>query len=116
MSQRYRITVRGQRAELRGSLTDSFGQLDSLARMVQPLGWMVVASPLREGDKDYLQESEHNRDALGLARDALREIGTKCSNYTEGSCRDPETNRWMNAGNTADRWCDQCIAAYGLGQ
>jgi hypothetical protein len=47
-------------------------------------------------------------------RRALLCIGPKCHNYTTGvgSCwRD----RHRDAQYSADRWCDGCIAAWGLG-
>jgi hypothetical protein len=42
---------------------------------------------------------------------ALLAIGPKCETYTRGTCYEDKT---MDAPYTADRWCNGCIAAWGL--
>lgn len=39
--------------------------------------------------------------------------GTGCTNYTSGSCLQA-VYRTPTADFTADRWCDACIATWGL--
>jgi hypothetical protein len=48
-------------------------------------------------------------------RRALQWIGPECQSYTTGvgSCW---ANRQPDAEYAADRWCDGCIAAWGLGR
>lgn len=46
-------------------------------------------------------------------RQALLWIGTDCTNYTYGHCRH-SPDRSPVADFTADRWCDACIATWGL--
>ena len=46
---------------------------------------------------------------------ALNWIGTQCETTTVGRCWD-YGNRTPDAEYGADRWCDGCLAAYGLGE
>lgn len=54
---------------------------------------------------------DEKRERLILA---LTLIGTRCDNLTTGRCS-AEPGRTANAEYTAEKWCDQCIAAWGLG-
>jgi hypothetical protein len=106
---RFRITVRGNNAELRGRATLNLDRLNDLARAIQAFGWMVVASPLGEGDLDTIAQSERMKRALEvIGRDG-------CDRYTAVSgetCRTDGT-RTIDAEYTADQWCSACIAAWG---
>ncbi len=54
---------------------------------------------------------------LRRMREALRLIaGTHCSSSTLGPGSCITSYRTKDAYYTADRWCDQCIAFYGLGK
>jgi hypothetical protein len=66
MSQRYRITVRGEGTELRGHLDAELVALNRFAGAMEPFG-IVVASPLDEGSPTFWQEVAAEREAvLGL--------------------------------------------------
>lgn len=54
----------------------------------------------------------------GAARtqQALQWIGTQCESFTRGRCWDDGNARTPDAEYTADRWCDGCLAAWGLGE
>lgn len=47
MSERWRVTVAGPGVRLRG-VVDGRPELTELARITEPVGWVVVASPLTE--------------------------------------------------------------------
>lgn len=47
-------------------------------------------------------------------RDALLNIGTDCTSFTRGSCREPWSGRRANGQYLCERWCDNCIAWDGL--
>lgn len=47
---------------------------------------------------------------------ALNFIGTQCESLTKGRCWDEGQGKAPDAEYTADRWCDGCLAAWGLGQ
>lgn len=72
-------------------------------------GWMVrctnlaCASNLIDGPPWITRE-----------RQALQWIGTECRSFTTGRCWD--YNRTPAAEYLADRWCEGCIAAHGLGE
>lgn len=115
---RYRITVRGSLAELRGSIVVTLDELNAFAIAMKPTG-MVVASPMDEQDRDYIQQAEQTRDAFGLAREALLVIAEDgCERYTADSgmtCR-TAADLTLRAEFSDDRWCSACAAAYGLGK
>jgi hypothetical protein len=49
---------------------------------------------------------------------ALYQIGTDCTNYhpyKDGSMTCRQSDRTMDSEFGASRWCDACIASYGLG-
>jgi hypothetical protein len=69
----------------------------------------VFIAAVNEVGENFVAEIR-SRDRM---RQALLWIGPECATYTSGNCRD--SGRTPDAEYGDDRWCDGCIAAYGLG-
>ena len=69
----------------------------------------VFISAVNEVGENFAAEIR-GRDRM---RQALLWIGSECTIYTSGNCHD--SGRTPDAEYAFDRWCEGCIAAYGLG-
>lgn len=75
---RFRVTVRGEDVELRGHIDGTLADLNDFAGAVKDYGWMVVASPVGEGELTFIEQDDLIR---ARARDVVR---TKDSASTVG--------------------------------
>lgn len=66
---RYRITLRGVGVELRGYV-DEQANMEAIAKAVDPLGLLVLASPMPDDFDPFTLETE----ALRLVRDAIDNV------------------------------------------
>lgn len=110
-----------------GKLTDGEEPSDDEIRLHSDDEAVIVAIEASEIEEDGLTsawgkalqaKADRMHEALMLiAENNGNGTDNHCSNYTGGSatCRKPNSGRTKDAEYGADRWCDACIAADGLG-
>jgi hypothetical protein len=76
---RFRVTVRGEDAELRGHIDGTLADLNDFAESVKDYGWVVVASPIEDGSLSFIEQDDLIR---ARAKDVVR---TKDANSTLGT-------------------------------